>query len=82
MRTAWISRTFYTDHKDRDLPTPPVIAFRGARVVIDADHPAADELLNDARYYADPFGPASDADMRSLRNAATRTIKAIERARA
>lgn len=46
-----IPRTFFDDHKDRDLPTPAVVHQTKRHVWVRADDPHMPELLSDARYY-------------------------------
>jgi hypothetical protein len=67
---------FYQDHSERDLPTPEDVGNAKSYVLVRADDPALPELLNDAEYYADPWGP--DADwLGGLKASARATIRAI-----
>ena len=52
-----IPRAFYDDHEERQLPTPPAIRETKRHVWIDPTHPDMAELLDDAKFYADPWGP-------------------------
>lgn len=72
MRTR-IPRAFYDDHVARDLLAPPELNRTGRHVWIDTAHPAMSELLSDARFYADPYGP----DTPGLRAAAKALLKAL-----
>lgn len=75
MRTVRVPRTFYSDHEDRDLPTPRELGGGARYVIIDVRDPALVDLLADARYYADADGP--DLADRSLRRSAAATVKAL-----
>lgn len=66
---------FYRDHMDRDLPTPEVVRFTSRHIYISSDDPALPELLDDAEYYADPWGPDGGI---GLRMSAKATVKAIK----
>lgn len=52
-----IPRSFYDDHLDRDLPAPPPVRETKRHVWIETTHPDMEELVNDAEFYADPWGP-------------------------
>lgn len=65
-------RTFYDDHRDRDLPTPAVLRETTRHVWLDTEHPDMPELLSDARFYANPYGP----DTPGLRRSALAFLKA------
>ena len=55
-----LTRRFYDDHVERDLPAGTVLAQNPRTVRVELDRAAYDELLDDARHYADPesgFGP-------------------------
>lgn len=80
IRLPW---RFYTDHLERGLPTPAEHERSNARHVwVRADDPALPELLDDARYYADPHGPDGGgmdaAWYRGLKASAKATVAAIE----
>jgi hypothetical protein len=71
---------FFDDHGDRALPTPDIVRATASHYFIRADDPAVESLLDDARYYTDPYGP--DAEwLGGLKASARATIKAIEAAR-
>lgn len=73
-----VPRLFYEDHLWRDLPTPPAIKERVHHVWIEPDHPDLPELLNDAEYYAHPYGPdIEDSFSRNLANSAQKTVDSI-----
>ena len=71
---------FFGDHYDRSLPTPVVLRRLGRCVEIADDDPAIRELLDDARYYADPLGPDGIDDGGKLIRSAKATVRAIEAA--
>jgi hypothetical protein len=70
-----IPRRFYRDHMERDLPTPEIVRSTKQHIYIASDDPALPELLNDAEYYADPWGPDGGI---GLRLSAVATVKAIK----
>lgn len=72
-RVVRIPARFYDDHRSRELDTP--VAHRSTRthVWIDANDPSVPELLDDARYYANPYGPG----IPGLRSSALATIAAL-----
>lgn len=82
---------FWNDHADRALPTPEAVPPSNKRALwVRRDDPALPELLSDARYYADPYGPdgfACGSDDREgqlwgmrLKRSAKLTAEAIEAA--
>lgn len=68
---------FYDDHEARDLDTPEAVKRTGSHVWVRDNDPALPELLSDARYYADPFGPDMSLGFKSSARA---TINAIQKA--
>lgn len=73
IRIPW---KFALDHSERDLDTPEVVRETRSHWFIRADDPALPELLNDAEFYADPWGP--DAEwLGGLKASARATIRAI-----
>lgn len=66
---------FYDDHGDRALPTPAEIRRAGRRVYIAANDPAIPDLLSDAKFYADPWGP--DELPAGLKASAKRTVAVL-----
>lgn len=52
MRTIRIPKTFYWDHKDRDLPSPQIDYETKTHIYIFADE-ALQDLVDDAKFYAD-----------------------------
>lgn len=52
-RLIRIPKCFLDDHAERDLPTPVVQRATRRHYGIRADDPALDELMSDARYYAE-----------------------------
>jgi hypothetical protein len=76
VKTIKIPPRFYNDHYERDLPTPDDVGNAKSYVLVRADDPALPELLNDAEYYAHPYGP--DADwIGGIRASAKATVRAI-----
>jgi hypothetical protein len=72
---------FYMDHMERELPTPNALGSGKTYFWIALNDPATPELLDDARYYCDPYGPgAGDRNYSGLRTSARFTVKAIEKA--
>lgn len=78
MRLLRIPAVFYVDHMERALPTPKEHKGNAKHVWIDLDDPATSSLLNDAQFYAAPFGP--DNCPRGIIASAKATVKAITRA--
>lgn len=85
IRLPW---KFWEDHGERALPTPKEVPPSNKRHLwVRRDDPALTELLSDARYYADPYGPDGGDDDREtklwfmrLKRSAKLTVKAIETA--
>ena len=74
---------FYDDHDDRACEPECTPVRRTSRFVwLAPDDPGLDELLDDAKHYADPdqFGEWGRENSGIVRSAAA-TVKAIERAR-
>lgn len=69
---------FYDDHVDRDLPAGVELSRTKTHVVVEMDDYVAEEILDDARYYSEPYGP--DVDF-GLKASARATAKAIIKAR-
>ena len=57
MKKISIPKKFYDDHVARELPAPPIIRELSRLYEIDADHEHMVELINDCRFYCDPYGP-------------------------
>jgi hypothetical protein len=74
-RTIRIPERFYTDHLERDLDTPDDIGEDKRYAIVRSDDPALPELLNDAEYYAHPFGP--DGGPVGVTMSAKATVRAI-----
>lgn len=74
-----VPKKFYDDHVGRDLPAPPVVRATGRHLYIDDAHHDFPELVADAQYYANPWGPdecpdivrAAKALLKALRDAGT-----------
>lgn len=75
-----LPRYFYWDHHERDLPTPKMLIGNRAHIIVAADDPALQDLLDDAKHYASPNGP--DQLPPGLKSSARATVRAIEKARA
>lgn len=73
--TIRIPERFYTDHLERDLDTPEDIGDNVRYAIVRSDDPALAELLNDAEFYAHPYGP--DAGPRGVTMSAKATVRAI-----
>jgi len=79
--TIRIPRKFYDDHEERGLPAPAVLKATSRHYWIDALSRDLDELLSDARYYAEAidFYPGSGMEYLSgLVASARATVRAIE----
>lgn len=85
----WLPVTFYDDHADRELASGEVIKRTTHRVLIEATKNDLNELLSDAEYYSNRFGPLGniaqdfegDAYYYSLKRSAKRTAEIIRKAR-
>lgn len=81
MSAVRLPATFYDDHEERGLETPPAIRRTKQHVWIDSAHEHVSELVSDAEFYADPVGfdpevarrlaPAAKAVLRALRGEST-----------
>ncbi len=49
-----IPKRFMIDHMERDLPSPTIVRETKANYFVHAAGPEFDELVSDARHYADP----------------------------
>jgi len=54
METIKITKLFYDDHVDRDLPAPAIVRETKRHYFIDANSEHLDDLLADAEFYWDP----------------------------
>lgn len=79
METIKITKCFYQDHVERDLPAPAIVRETKRHYFIDANSEHLSELLSDAEYYADPFNYAH-AEFGSWLAALVRSARATERA--
>jgi len=79
METIKITKCFYQDHVERDLPAPAIVRETKRHYFIDANSEHLDELLADAEFYADPFN-YSHAEFGSWLAALVRSARATERA--
>lgn len=78
IRYVRIPAKFYTDHEERGLPTPKAHRTTKQAVWIYLNDPDIDELLDDARHYANDV----DACDRGLVASARATVRNIEKERA
>lgn len=76
--TVLVPLVFWSDHEDRDLPTPQPTHRDGSKVRIPLFGSETDELLADAEHYAHRDGPGDIG----LKSSARATVKAIAEARA
>jgi hypothetical protein len=76
VKTIKLPPAFYQDHDERDLPTPEGIGKAKSYVLVRADDPALPELLNDAEFYAHPYGPDAEG-LSGLKASAKATVRAI-----
>lgn len=74
-REIHLPRAFYWDHFERDLPTPKMIQSNKAHIVVSADDPAVGDLLSDAEFYADRFGPDCTPGLKASARATVAKIK-------
>lgn len=66
---------FYADHCERELPAPPPVAENKTHGWLDMHHPDFQELVNDAKHYADGDGPD---DARDVTRAAKAFLRVVE----
>ena len=74
IRIPWV---FALDHGGRSLPLPEIVKRTQSHWWIKADDPALPELLNDAEYYAHPYGPEAYGCIAGLKASARATVRAI-----
>jgi len=79
METIKITKCFYQDHVERDLPAPAIVRETKRHYFIDANSEHLDELLADAAFYADPWS-YPDAEFGSWLAALVRSANATEKA--
>ena len=74
-----IPRTFYDDHRDRDLESPKILKETKTHYWIKADDPDIAELKSDAHYYYTLWREgAFDKYLFGLCMSAGATLKALE----
>lgn len=76
--TYTLPAKFYDDHVSRDLEAGKEIRRKARRVVVELDRDSYDELLNDAEYYSDRWGPSGYEGERSMRRSAERTVQILK----
>lgn len=72
-----IPEYFYWDHAGRDLETPTNHNPSWEKVIIDTDDEAVAELVDDAAYYADQWGPDAIEDGGKLVRSAIALLKVL-----
>lgn len=70
-----IPLTFYFDHKWRDLDTLELVKKTKRHGWIRADDPALPELISDAKFHADPYGPSEPPGIKRAPRALLHAIK-------
>lgn len=80
MSTIKITKTFYQDHLQRDLPAPPIVKETKSHIWIDADSEHLAALLDDAEAYGHPswFGCEFGDYLWGVIRSANATEKAIK----
>ena len=81
MQTIKVPAKFANDHMNRcrgQAGKIESIEPKGRSVILTLDDEALANLVNDARYYADPFGPDEGNEF-GLQASAKRLLAAIER---
>jgi hypothetical protein len=78
METIRITKMFYFDHVERDLPAPPIVKETKSHIWIDATSTHLNELWSDASFYADSH--SFDVEFGSSLAALVRSAKATEKA--
>ncbi|MCK5316342.1 MAG: hypothetical protein KAJ55_00430 [Anaerolineales bacterium] len=58
-----IPRSFFDDHEARGLDTPKIQGQNKRFVWVDRKDESFDELVTDAEYYTDPYGPDDCPEM-------------------
>ncbi len=72
-----VPKTFFDDHEARDLDTPEVARTTKHHYLIRSDDPAIPELLNDAEYYADAYGPDMSIGFKASARATAKALRSI-----
>jgi hypothetical protein len=72
-----IPKRFFDDHEERALPSPDIIKQNKTAYWIVDEGEGYDELLDDAKYYADSYGP--DDNCGNIKRAAIALLKAVAR---
>ncbi len=68
---------FYWDHQGRGLDTPINHNSDWKKVIIDINDPAVEELVDDAAYYADQWGPDAIGDGGKIVRSAVALLKVL-----
>lgn len=77
--TIKLPKVFFTDHSERDLDTPEVIKETANHFIVSKDDSALPELLSDAEFYVDEYGPNAEG-LLGVKTSARATIKALRNA--
>lgn len=81
-RLVRVPAKFFSDHEDRECePFCEPVKSTKRFVWLRLDDPGLDELLSDARHYADEWGPDEIGDGGGLKRSAAATVRAIEAAK-
>ena len=73
-----IPRKFYADHVERGLAAPPLVKETKRHVWIDTAHPAMDEIVDDAEFYAAMTTSGRDKDIAPFVRAARALLAALK----
>ena len=73
-----LPRLFYEDHKDRELPSGSPKKWLAREVDVELTKEEYDEVLDDARHYADPANGYAAEGYRGLVMSARATVKRLE----
>jgi len=76
---AWLPAKFWLDHVEREcVPRPRSVRRLGDRIEVEGSLAEFEQVLSDARYYADPVD--FDPEYRPLCASAARAVRVLERA--
>lgn len=70
---------FYWDHVSRDLPAPNLVRRTKTHGWVDREDPDLTELIDDAEFYTDAYGPSGYGGERGLRSAAHALLRALKK---
>src|SRR5690606_29948562 len=75
-----VPKAFYDDHVARDLPAGKQLRTLAREYEVELTKAEYDELLGDARHYADPDAGFDERGMLGLKSSARATVKRLEAA--